>query len=179
MFCLKCGEVISDDSKGCSVCNASVLESDNGEQAVVYASQGAKDLDKEKNIIKRKLSPKIIGIIAGVIILAIIGLSVNGFQKSALRKELLRGWLDTENSIIKVLDFSEDKVEYRLETGYSWMDTTVAKYDYKIISGNKIKIKRFGKYETFTIEFNDEKSMLTISPAITSTEKDEKWFNLD
>ena len=55
-----------------------------------------------------------------------------------------------------MLDFSEKEVEYRLETGYAWMDTSLATYDYKVISGNKIKVLRYGDdLETFSIEFND------------------------
>ena len=180
MFCIKCGEVTLDDSKLCSVCNKSVGEVDDSEQAVVYASQSVKDSVPKKKIIKKKPSPKITGFITITIILAIIGLTVNEVQKSNLRKELLRGWVDVDDSILKVLDFSDDKVEYRLETSYSWMDTTVGTYDYKVVSGNKIKIKMFGdNYETYTIEFNDEKSMLTVTPAITSTDKEEDWFNFD
>ena len=71
-------------------------------------------------------------------------------------------------------------MEYRLETGYRWMDTSLGTYEWKPISGNKIKIKRFGdKFETFTVELNDDKDVLKISPAITSTDSSETWYHID
>lgn len=72
------------------------------------------------------------------------------------------------------------EVEYRLETGYAWMDTSLATYDYKVISGNKIKVLRYGDdWETFSIEFNDEKTIMITTPALTSTDAREVWVNLD
>lgn len=46
MFCLKCGEVIPDGSTVCPKCGA-LLNEDNNEQAVVYASQ--KEMNSEEN----------------------------------------------------------------------------------------------------------------------------------
>lgn len=60
------------------------------------------------------------------------------------------------------------------------MNTTVATYDYKVISGNKIKVLRYGDdWETITIKFNDEKSVMTVSPALTSVDDSEIWVNID
>ena len=73
------------------------------------------------------------------------------------------------------LDFSKDKIEYNFISGYSWLNSTIADYDYKIISPSKIKIK--GK--TYKIEFNEDKTMMTITPALTSADSSEDWFNVD
>ena len=104
----------------------------------------------------------------------------NGINQANLKKALVNEWYDVDGSIIKVLDIDDDEMEYRLETGYRWMDTSLGTYDWKPVSGNKIKIKRFGdKYETFTVELNDDKDVLKISPAITSTDSSETWYHLD
>ncbi|MDE7114752.1 MAG: hypothetical protein K2O57_11360, partial [Acetatifactor sp.] len=67
-----------------------------------------------------------------------------------------------------------------LETGYSWMNTTVANYDYKVVNKNTIKVLRYGnKWETITVEFNKDKTMMTVRPALTSVDSVEYWFNLD
>lgn len=59
-------------------------------------------------------------------------------------------------------------------------DTTVATYDYKVISGNKMKVLRYGDdWETITVEFNDEKTVMITSPALTSTDAREIWVHLD
>ena len=101
-------------------------------------------------------------------------------SKANLKKDLVRDWKALDESIIKVLDISDDTIDYRLETGYAWMDTSVAKYDWKPVSGNQIEITRFGDHkEIFTIEFNKDKTALTISPAITSSDKKETWYYID
>lgn len=181
MFCLKCGEAIPDNSEHCPKCNTSLLESQANEQAVVYASQKAVVRDKFIQApTAMKKPPKPVVVVSVILVIIAVFFGLNEIQKGALKKELLRDWLDTDGTILRVLDFSDTKIEYNLETGYSYLDTAVAKYDYKVVSGNKIKIKRYGdKYEPFIIEFNDEKTMLTVKPAITSVDSSEYWFNFD
>ena len=70
--------------------------------------------------------------------------------------------------------------QYRLETGYGWLDTTVFTEKYKVVSRNKIKVQMFGEnWETYAIEFNDDKTVMTISPAMTSTDESENWYYID
>ena len=178
MFCMKCGEAIPDNSKICPLCGAD-LEG-HEQQAVVYASQKEMETTTENVTNKKTLSPKTKRILAGVAILAVVVIAVLGVQKSNLKKELQKDWLDTDGTILKVLEFSDDEVEYRLETGYSWIDTTLFTEKYKVVSGNKIKVQMFGDdWETYTIEFNDDKTIMTVSPAMTSTDKSENWYYLD
>lgn len=184
MFCSKCGEVIPEGSKICPKCGETVEAAANGEQAVIYASQSEFSQTPASGEKKKSRKGVVAIVIAIAAALAVIFFIVNSIQAFNLKKELLRDWMDISGEdgsyIIKVLDFSDDEVEYRLETGYSWLDSTLGTYDYKVVSGSKIKIKRFGDdYETFQIEFNDEKSMMIVTPAITSTDDSEHWFNLD
>lgn len=180
IFCPKCAEAIQDNSSICPKCNAILNDGQENEQAVVYASQKHSGQQEPVQTQTRKPPKSIIMIVAAALLVVAVLFSVNEVQKSGLKKELLRDWIDTDGTILKVLDFSDSEIEYRLETGYRYLDTTVATYTYKIVSGNKIKIKRYGDdYETFVIEFNDEKSMFTVEPAITSIDSSEHWFNLD
>ncbi|MEG1525887.1 MAG: hypothetical protein RR475_12885, partial [Clostridia bacterium] len=97
-----------------------------------------------------------------------------------LKKAIVKEWYDTDGTIIKVLEIDDDEIEYRLETGYSWMGTTLGSYDWKVISGNKIKINRFADDSTiFTIELNEDKNILKVTPAITSTDASETWYHID
>lgn len=183
IFCPKCGEAIPDKSEVCPKCGVD-LKSGNDSQAVVYASQLTVESMSSSNQPQTKSLSKIpkpvIIVIVAVVIAAVIFLILHEIGKANLKKELLRDWMDLDDSIIKVLDFSDDKVEYRLETGYSWMDTTIGKYDYKVVNSDTIKIKIFGdKYETYKIEFNDDRNMITVTPAITSIDSTEHWFNFD
>ncbi len=182
IFCPKCGEAIPENSTKCPQCGEKLVKEE--EQAVIYASQANVNTEASAAEVKTRTFskiPKWIGFaIASVVILGAVFLGVNETGKASLKKELLRDWVYTDGSILKVLDFSDDEVEYRLETGYSWMDTTLGTYDYKIVSRNKIKIKMYGdKYNTYTIEFNDDRNMITVTPAITSTDSEENWFNFD
>jgi len=178
MFCLKCGEAIPDNSEVCPKCGAELSSSDD--PAVVYASQ--KDSVQETTIQNTKKQVPKWAIYTGSIVLACIAilLVVLSCQKAALKTQLQKDWIDTDGTILKILEFSDSEVEYRLETGYSWMNTTLFANDYKVVSGNKIKINMYGDdYTTYTIEFNDDKTIMTITPAITSSDRSEKWYNID
>ena len=178
MFCLRCGEAIPDGSIVCPKCGAKLDEESKGQQ-IVYASQKELEPTAGSKVVK-KASKKIIFGIVAVVCIAVITLAINGISKANLKKALVKEWCDVDGSIIKVLDIDSDEMEYRLETGYSWMDTTLGTYDWKPISKNKIKIKRFGdKYEVYTVELNADKDVLKISPAITSTDDSETWYHID
>lgn len=83
----------------------------------------------------------ILSISLSIIIIAVISfIVVLEISKANLRKDLVRDWKALDESIIKVLDISDNKIDYRLETGYTWMDTSVAKYNWKPVSGNQIEI---------------------------------------
>ena len=178
MFCMRCGQAIPDNSKICPLCGAD-LERDD-QQSVVYASQKEIESISIDNPNKKKMSKNMLLILSGVAVLSVIIMVVFGIQKNNLKKELQKDWLDTDGTILKVLEFSDDEVEYRLETGYGWLDTTLFTEKYKVVSGNKIKVQIFGEnWETYAIEFNDDKTVMTISPAMTSTDESENWYYID
>ena len=167
-FCSNCGEKLPNDSVFCTKCGTKIDEFEKEEVKVSFFN---------------KYKQKIIIGIFGTVGIFLICFIVHSIQVSNLKKELLRDWYKVEgegsSAIICVLDFSDKKVEYRLETGYSWMDTSVATYEYKVISKNKVKIKQYGEWETITVKFNDDKSVMTVSPAITSIDDTEIWVNVD
>lgn len=179
MFCFKCGEAIPDGSTVCPKCGADIVNKSEEGQAVVYASQKEPEIPAQAKPTRKVPKMLWIGIAAIVCVFAVV-LIANSVVKANLKKALVKEWYDVDGSIIKVLDIDDDEMEYRLETSYRWMDTSLGTYDWKPVSGNKIKIKRFGdKYETFTIELNDDKNVLKISPAITSTDSSETWYHID
>lgn len=164
-ICLKCGEKLPDDSSYCVKC-------------------GTKIEDNQLNKKTKKIPKKKIGIAIGIVLMIImVGFIINAVQASNLKKELMRDWQNIEGEdgsyILCILDFSEDKIKYRIETGYSWMDTTIGTYEYKVVNGNTIKVKQYGEWEKVTVKFNDDKTMMTVTPALTSVDEKEQWFNLD
>lgn len=172
-ICPNCGEKLPGDALFCVKCGTKV---DGEIQSVQQPTKTPSFLAKNKKKI-------VIGVAAVVTVLLILFI-VNAVQVFNLKKELMRDWEDIEGSngvyIVRILDFSEDEIEYRLETRYSWMDTTVATYKYKVVSGNKIKVSRFGgEWKTYTIKFSKDKKVMTVSPALTSVDDEERWFNFD
>lgn len=168
--CPNCGEKLPADSSFCVKCGTKI---EDDTPKIEHKTNFF-----EKN--KKKIIVSIIGVLSVLVILFI----VNSIQASNLKKELMRDWYKVEgegtSSILCILDFSDKEVKYRLETGYAWMDTTIATFDYKVISGNKIKVSRYGDdWEGITIKFNDEKSVMTVSPALTSDDDTEIWINID
>lgn len=184
MFCQKCGEAISDDSETCPNCGVN-LKSETEDQTVIYASQSSMDTLESKNDQDKKKAilkiPKLAQIgIAAIIVCFVIFCGVAEMEKANLKKELSGEWKYVYKEIIKVLDFSDGQVEYRLETGYSWLDKTLAQGKYKVVGKNKIKMNITGdKYETYTVQFNDDKDVLTVTPAVTNTDEEEVWYSLD
>lgn len=172
MFCMKCGEAISDGSEICPKCGANLQKV---QPAIVYASQEPEPAPEKKKTNKKAIL--IIGICACIVAAF---LAINGIGKANLKDALTREWCDLDGSIIKVLDISSDEIEYRLETGVSWLDTTLATYTWKPVGHNKIKISRFGSdEETITVEFNDDKTVLTVKPALTSMDDSETWYYIN
>lgn len=171
-ICPKCGEKLPCDSVFCVKCGARI-------EADTFNGEGLKNTSGFAKNQKKK---------AGIALAAVIGILaiffiVNSIQAANLKKELMRDWSTVEGDdgayILCILDFSDDEIKYRVETGYAWMDTTLATYDYKVISRNKIKVLRYGDWKTINIEFNDDKTMMIVEPALTSIDNREYWFNLD
>lgn len=162
-ICSNCGEVLQSDSSFCVNCGTKIEDN----------QQLKKEIPKEK-----------IRIVIGIVVLfVVVGFAINAIGTSNLKKELMRDWQNVEGEgdsyILCILDFSEDEIKYKIETGYSWMDTTLGTYEYKVISGNTIKVKQYGEWEKITVKFNDDKTMMTLTPALTSVDDKEEWFDMD
>lgn len=167
--CPNCGEKLPNDSFFCTKCGTKIDD--------------IPQVERKPNFFKKNKKKILFGVIGVISVLAIFVI-VNSIQALNLKKELMRDWYKVEgeggSSILCILDFSDKEIEYRLETGYAWLDTTVATYDYKVFGKNKIKVLRYGdEWETITIEFNEEKSVMTVSPALTSVDDTEIWVNID
>lgn len=171
-ICPECGEKLPYDSVFCVKCGARI-ETDTVNDEGLENTSGIVENHKKKAVIA-------LAAVIGILALFFI---VNSIQASNLKKELMRDWSTVEGDdgiyILCILDFSDDEIKYRVETGYAWMDTTIATYDYKVISGNKIKVLRYGDWKTISIEFNEDKTMMIVEPALTSIDNREYWFNLD
>ena len=180
MFCLKCGELIPDESQVCPKCGENPREEINqGQAAIVYATPEAGSTSANTSVGKKSISKKAWIVMGAMIAVAALVFIINSVQASNLKKILMKEWYASSDSIIQVLEFDDDEAEYRLETGYLWMDTTLFTEDYKVISGDTFKIQRFGdEWETYKVEFNDDKTIMTVSPAITSTDSTETWVDI-
>ena len=179
MLCRNCGDTIPDGATICPTCgkDPSVLLEENA------IDNPAPELNKneatpEKTL--KKAIPKMAIIpLAIVAIIAIIIYAVNTSNASKLEKALTKEWFDYQNSIIKILDITDGKMVYRLETGYKSLDMTLGNYEWKAVSKDKIKVKTYGDdFEIYKVEFNDKGNIVTFWPALTSTDPFEVWMTL-
>ena len=175
VYCTKCGQQLPEEAEFCVACGEQTKRP--VENIFNYQNKTAWYSNKFVKIGFACAIGLIMCIVAGVFIFMQVG-------KTQLHKELKRDWSDYKrkgDTVMEIiLDFSEDEIVYKLETDYSWLDTTVATYKYKVISGSKIKVLRYGdEWETFTIKFNDDKNIMTVTPALTGTEKRENWYNFN
>lgn len=187
MFCTKCGAQIPDGAKECPVCSnkEELLRQEEGKQAV-HMPEAEADVPAGADTPqkKKKLLPLILGIAAVCLVAIGIILGVQGAQKAKLKEELMRGWSRVEESsggayYRLVLDFDEDTVDVNFEAAAIFgLDKRLASLEYKVISGNKIKILDFD--EEFTIEFDKEHESFRITPALVDTDYYyEYWYNFD
>lgn len=168
MYCEKCGTQMENTSRFCPSCGAPVsnVAPNPYTQVPPYAPK------------KKSAVPLIIGIAAACFVLILGGfLMFHQMAKANLQKQLLRDWSRVESSsgtyYTLELDFSDDEIEYIFDSFY--YDTTIAVMDYEVISGTQIRVD--GRLHT--IEFNDDKTMFTVYPAMTSSDSYEHWFHLE
>ena len=126
-----------------------------------YCGNKVQEIKAKKNFTRLK-SKKILFMI---ILIIVIIISLIFYGKISLKKQLLRGW---------ERNFSDKSIDYNFDGGYL-VKSKIKTYNYNIVGYNKIKINN----TTYTITFNDEKNMMTITPALTSTDSYENWFNHD
>lgn len=163
MYCSKCGNKIDKGSTFCGKCGKATNNETNSNSK-----------SSKLSILKRKqiIIPCII-----VIIIALVYGIVFNIGKSNLSNELIRDWSRVETgdngTLYKVeLDFSKDKIDYNFISSYAFLNSTLTTFEYKVVSPSKIKIKD----KTYKIEFNEDKTMMTITPALTSTDDSEDWY---
>ena len=180
MFCRKCGAVLPEGTSACPACKEAVEVPDMPGQEPVQSSDYLEPESAPKR--KKTLLIAICAVAAACLVGVCILLGVQSAQKSKLHEELLRGWSRVEEGDSGTyfrleLDFGEDSVDYNFYSGIAWLDTTLATFDYKVVSGNKIKIIDYDK--VFEIEFNEDRTCFQITPSLTDTKSSEFWYHFD
>lgn len=139
-----------------------------------FAKSGTSVPDKGK---KKTVPVLIITAAVVAICAAAVFLLVTEKRKAELESDLIGTWYAAGDSITKVLEIQDGEIEYRAETEFDWLNTTIGVYEWKAISGNKIKIKHDNDVSViYTVKFTDGKTIMTITPAVTSANPSEIWF---
>lgn len=179
MFCSHCGAQLADGSQFCAQCGAQLATASTPTtEAPVYQAPAPTPVPTKKN--KKVLL--IVGIVALALILTITVIAVVSKVggKSRLERMLLEDWSRVETSddiyYTLVLDFEEGYVDYLFESAY--VNDLITSLEYEVISDDQIMVPDHGD-RIYTITFSDDKTMMTITPALTSTDSVEYWFNFD
>ncbi len=140
-----------------------------------YTTQPAPKKSNKGLILAIVLPCVAVFIVIAILLSSFIG---KGSEKAQLQKQLLRDWSRVESNdgtyYTLRLDFDDDEIEYIFDSTY--VDRTIATYEYEVVSGDTIRVEGFG---TVKIKFNDDKTMMTFTPSITDTQSSENWFNFD
>ena len=117
-------------------------------------------------------------IVVVVIVSVVAFCSIFFVGKASTQKKLQQTWTRTSRTEYKittlksVLEIDENTITYSTESFLS--RKTVKTYLYKVISAGKVEID--GKI--YSVRFNSDNSMFTLSPALTSDEESENWFDI-
>lgn len=181
MFCPKCGAQLEETAVFCGQCGTPMTpatleqpaDGPNAETAptIPYAAAPKKP--------RRKLLLIISLIVLGV---AVIGTAVYyivfSMNCNLLHQQLQLDWSrveegDTGSYYTLVLDFSEDKIKYNFESYF--LNKNISTMKYEVVAPDQIKVNG----QTHTVTFSKDKTVMTVTPALTSTDSSESWFNLD
>lgn len=162
-----------------------VQNDSEGGMAVVYASQKKTTDETKKSKVdigaatsKLKGKPAILAAVAVAAILVVF-LILGAVGKSSLKADLTRTWHATDGTILQVLEVSDDEMEYSLQTGYSWLDSSLATWEWKPVSSTSFKVKIAGEtWVTHEVEFSDDGDAMIVRPALTSSDASEVWVDI-
>lgn len=196
MFCSQCGKEMDNTNAFCPNCGHPVANAnptpaepqqapnaytENAPQeATVQYSYIPQPVESQKKSKKGLILAIVIPCAAVFTIIVILFASLIGNfgGKAELHEKLLRDWSRVESNdgtyYTLILDFDEDEIEYNFDSTY--VDRTIATYDYEVISGDTIRVEGFGEVK---VKFNDDETMMTFTPSITDTEPSQNWFNFD
>lgn len=124
---------------------------------------------KERKTVFAVIFAFIFILVASAIVIFLIG-------KSNTKESIIKDWSRTEISELKIttvdytLKITEDKIIYGKKTLLS--EDTINTYSYEVTSPGKITVAG----REYKVDINKDKTMLTISPGLTSGKDSENWY---
>lgn len=177
MNCPDCGTYLPDHFNFCYKCGAKKPKEGEGDLLKNQVGfQAALPAQRKPELSRLSAARRYI------MVLILIGFAFYyGFQfmgKETLKNQLLKDWQTTsiENGLLftSILDFRVAEVDYNFKSLLS--EGNIARMDYRIVSPHEIDVDQSGTFYTYQIEFNEEKTMMTITPGLTSGEEFERWY---
>lgn len=169
-----------DSKEKAEACRSSAASLENGESIEVSSNKATGQQEEPQMTSAVKKSSKAatyLGIAVCAVLVILI--AVYSVSIASLKKNFAKDWYALDDSIIKVLDISGDEIEYRLETGYEWLNMTAAVFDWKPAFGNKVKIRLGDTQRTYRVQFNKDKDVMTLYPALTEASAFETWYHIE
>ena len=80
----------------------------------------------------------------------------------------------------QAIEEKPDAYLHELAEPFNCTSQAVDTFDWKATSGNSIEVNRFGdEYTKFNVEISEDEKVLTITPALTSSDSYEIWVSVD
>lgn len=169
-----------DSTEKAAECYA-FAESFEGNESNEYDAGNELEQSKEISAASTPAKKSKAAIYLGIAVCVVFTVLIVTYVISAanLKKNLVKTWYAPDESIIKVLDITDNQMEYRFETGYDWLNMTAAVFDWKPVFGNRIKVSYGSTQYTYKVELNKDKDILTFYPALTNVGTFETWYLID
>lgn len=198
-YCNNCGKEFFGSPQNCPECG-SILEEQKNEP-VPNANPSPYPYPYPQNNIDYAYQPPvqqakssktwIIVVVAVVVAIAVVVTGAifvyNYIEKENGKKELglllRRDWsrIEESNGVYYTLelDFSESLIKYNfVDEIYGLYNETIATYKYEVISPDEILVKRTNSDAgtVYSLRFNDDKTMMIMTPSLTDSEDKEYWY---
>lgn len=190
--CPECGKEISDQATSCPNCGYPINNTkkemaenpqSNSDDAEVQQMEVVSVANSSPELPKKKNTKRIILLIAAIACVCLVVFGFVRMQQGTAAKNLLSDmegcWYRPYENIARTLEISSDEIIVSAKSGFDSVDEQAETYylDVKGKNGDTIYASAYDDaYKEYTITFNDDKTEMTISPAILIDEESETWY---
>ena len=194
--CPECGKEISDKATTCPNCGYPIQPENNTKREEIENSfVRVEDVPITVDVSpkpKKKINKSIIALIAALACVCLAAFGFITYQQTKEAENLISdmqgNWYRPYESVARTLEISSDEIVVSAETGFDSVNSQADVYHLNLEGKDGTTFSASSStdnYKEYTVTFNDDKTKMTIFPALLIDGESEIWyygkpcFNLD